>query len=132
MNKLTKILAATILSVSVANASDVMQKSMTIMQDGIEKVQYGFINNNASMIKEGLTKIEKGNSLFSEEAVIKKYLPSDKKHMSNIAVNSAKRIAADATIIGLNLEDKAYTKAAEGYADMMNACSRCHGLVRSW
>ena len=132
MKKLTKILLATILSVTVANASDVMQKSMKIMQDGIENVQYGFINNNAEMIKQGLKKIEKGNTLFSKETLIKKYLPNDKKHMANIAVNSSKRIAADATIIGLNIEDKAYTKAAEGYADMMNACSRCHGLVRSW
>ncbi|MEA3513449.1 MAG: hypothetical protein U9R37_07580 [Campylobacterota bacterium] len=130
--KLTKILIATFLAFGIVSANDTMTKSMKIMQDGIEKVQYGFINNNAEMIKEGLTKIEKGNSLFSDEAIIKKYLPNDKKHMTNIAVNSAKRIAADATIIGLNLEDKAYTKAAEGYADMMNACSRCHGLVRSW
>ncbi len=132
MKKLTKILVAGILSVTVANANDVMQNSMSIMQKGIEKVQFGFINNNATMIKEGLAEVSKGNNLFSKKNVIAKYLPKDKKHMVNTAVNAAKRITADTTIIDLNLDDKAYTKAAKGYADVLNACSRCHGLIRSW
>ena len=132
MKKLTKILVAAILSVTVANANDVMQTSMDIMQKGIEKVQSGFINNNAGMIKEGLAEVSKGNDLFSDKKVISKYLPKDKKHMVNTAVNESRRIKADTTIVELNLDDKAYTKAAQGYADMINACSRCHGLVRSW
>jgi hypothetical protein len=132
MNKLMKILVAGILSVSVANANDIMKQSMDIMQKGIEKVQFGFINNNAAMIKEGLTQVKQGNKLFSTKNVIAKYLPKNKVHMVNIAVNASKRIHADTTIIDLNLDERAYTKAGEGYADMLNACSRCHGLVRSW
>jgi predicted transcriptional regulator len=130
--KLTKILMAGILSVTVASASDVMKKSMAMMQSGIEQVQSGFINNSADSIKEGLKQIEKGNALFSEKEVIAKYLPKDKKHMVNTAVNASKRIQADTTIIDLNLDDKAYIKAAQGYSDMLNACSKCHGLIRSW
>lgn len=130
--KLTKILMAGILSVSFASANDVMTKSMNIMQQGIEQVQFGFINNNEKMVREGLEQIKKGNSMFSSETLIKASLPEDKKHMVNVAENASKRITADATIIELNLDDKAYTKAAEGYADMMNACSRCHGIIRSW
>jgi hypothetical protein len=73
--KLAKILMAGILSVGIASASDVMQKSMATMQDGIEKVQYGFINNNAAMVKNGLQLIKQGNDLFSKKHVIAKYLP---------------------------------------------------------
>ncbi len=130
--KLTKILMAGILSVSFASANDVMTKSMNIMQQGIEQVQFGFINNNEKMVREGLEQIKKGNAMFSSETLIKASLPDNKKHMVNVAENASKRITADATIIELNLDDKAYTKAAEGYADMMNACSRCHGIIRSW
>ncbi len=130
--KLSKILIAGILSFSAANANDVMKESMNIMQKGIEQVQFGFINNNAELIKEGLVQIKKGNEMFSDESVIKKYLPENKKHMVNVATNASKRIHLDANIIELNLDDKAYTKAAEGYSDMLNACSRCHGIVRSW
>ncbi|BFU77493.1 hypothetical protein ALC152_07080 [Arcobacter sp. 15-2] len=130
--KFTKILIAGLLSVTFANANDTLSNSMTIMQKGIEQVQFGFINNNEQMVREGLKAIKKGNAMFSDSAVIKKALPSNKKHMVNVAENASKRIAADATIIELNLDDKAYTKAAEGYSDMLNACSRCHSIVRSW
>lgn len=130
--KFTKILIAGLLSVTFATANDTLTNSMTIMQKGIEQVQFGFINNNEQMVREGLKAIEKGNAMFSDSAVIKKALPSNKKHMVNVAENASKRIAADATIIELNLDDKAYTKAAEGYSDMLNACSRCHSIVRSW
>ena len=130
--KLTKILMAGILCVTVASANDVMKKSMAMMQSGLELVQTGFIHNSEDSIKAGLKQIQEGNAMFSSESVIKRYLPSNKKHMSNVAANTSKRIAADTTIIELNIDDKAYTKAAEGYSDMMNACSRCHGLVRSW
>jgi len=130
--KLTTILMAGILSVTVASASDVMKQSMGLMQSGIEQVQAGFINNSEEAVRAGLKQIQEGNALFSEKKVIAQYLPSTKKHMVNTAVNASKRIKADTTIVELNLEDKAYTKAAQGYSDILNACSKCHGLVRTW
>ena len=129
--KLNKLLLAGLVSFGIAQA-DTMTNSMNIMQQGIEQVQFGFINNNEQMIRDGLVQIKKGNAMFSDEAVIKKYLPDNKKHMVNVAENASKRIVLDANIIELNLDDKAYTKAAEGYSDMLNACSRCHGIIRSW
>ena len=95
--KLTKILMAGILSVSFASANDVMKNSMNIMQKGMEEVQFGFINNNSDLIKNGLAQIQKGNEMFSDKSVISKYLPKDKKHMVNVAVNASKRITADTT-----------------------------------
>ena len=65
--KLTKILIAGILSVSFAYANDAMTKTMNIMQQGIEQVQFGFINNNEKMVREGLVQIKKGNTMFSSE-----------------------------------------------------------------
>ncbi|MBD3840351.1 MAG: hypothetical protein IE909_00455 [Campylobacterales bacterium] len=130
--KLQNLVLAAVLSVTAASANDIMKKSMGIMQSGIEMVQYGFINNNVDMIKDGLAKIKEGNNLFSDKATIAKYLPKEKSHMVNVAENASKRISLDANIIELNLDDKAYIKAAEGYSDMLNACSRCHGIVRSW
>ena len=56
--KLTKILMAAILSISFASANDVLKHSMDTMNKGIEQVQYGFINNIADMIREGLKAIQ--------------------------------------------------------------------------
>jgi hypothetical protein len=130
--KISKILMAAVLSAGIASANDVMKNSMHIMQGGIEKVQFGFINNNADMIREGLVEIKKGNMMFSDEKVIAKYLPKDKTHTVNTALLASTGIGLDINIIEGNLDEKAYTKAAEGYSDMLNACSRCHGIVRSW
>ena len=130
--KLTKILMAGILSVSFATANDVVQKSMTKMDTGLTLIQRGFMNNNESLIRDGVKMVEEGNSMFSDEKTIKKYLPADKKHMVNVAANQAKRIHLDANILTLRLDDKSYTSAANAYSDMLNACSRCHAIVRDW
>lgn len=44
--KLVKILVASALLVAAANANDVMQKSMSIMEKGMTQIQQGFLNNN--------------------------------------------------------------------------------------
>lgn len=130
--KLLNILAAVALTVTISSAQDVMQKSMNIMEKGMSEIQQGFLNNNVDLIKSGTEKVRKGNELFSDKKVIAQYLPDNKRHMVNIAANAAERIKLDANVLELNLENKAYIDAANAYSDMMNACARCHSIVRSW
>ena len=130
--KLKHILISTVLVAGISNAQDIMKESMSTMQDGMTQVQQGFLNNNITSIKEGIKLIKKGNAQFSNPKVIKQYLPGNKKHMINVAENQAKRITLDTTVMELNLDDKAYINASNAYADIMNACSRCHAIVRSW
>ncbi len=130
--KLINLLAATMLTVSLASAEDVMKKSMSIMENGMTQIQQGFLNNNLELIKSGSALVKEGNALFSKKEVIAEYLPKNKKHMVNVAENAAKRIDLDVTVLELNLDDKAYINAANAYSDMLNACARCHSIVRSW
>ena len=130
--KLVKLLIATTLFIASANANDVMQKSMSIMDKGMTQIQQGFLNNNIELIKEGTKLVKEGNTLFSDKKVISQYLPDNKKHMANVAENASKRIALDINVLELNLDDKAYVNAANAYSDMLNACSSCHSIVRSW
>ncbi len=131
--KLTKILMAGILSISFASAGDtIMKSSMTTMDTGINLIQKGFMHNNMALIKDGMAMVKRGNKEFSNPKLIKKYLPNDKKHMVNVAENQSKRISLDLNVLELRLDDKAYVNAANAYSDMLNACSRCHGLTRNW
>lgn len=130
--KLVKLLIATTLFIASANANDVMQKSMSIMEKGMTQIQQGFLNNNLELIKEGTKLVKEGNTLFSDKKVISQYLPDNKKHMANVTENASKRIALDINVLELNLDDKAYVNAANAYSDMLNACSSCHSIVRSW
>ncbi|PLY04325.1 MAG: hypothetical protein C0625_16730 [Arcobacter sp.] len=130
--KLLNILTAAVLTVSIASAEDVMKKSMSLMEQGMTQIQQGFLNNNVELIRSGSKLVKEGNSLFSHKDVIVQYLPKDKKHMVNVAAKAAKRIDLDVTVLELNLDDKAYINAANAYSDILNACARCHSIVRSW
>lgn len=130
--KMGKILLACCLVIGAANAEDVMKKSMAIMEQGMTEIQQGFLNNNVDLIRSGSKLVKNGNAMFSDKEIIAKYLPTDKKHMVNVAENAAKRIDLDVNILDLNLDDKAYINAANAYSDMLNACARCHSIVRKW
>ncbi|QOG11709.1 hypothetical protein [Arcobacter sp. FWKO B] len=130
--KLTKIVLAGILSVSIASANDVMKKSMDMMEKGMTNIQIGFMHNNEALIRDGLKLVKEGNAMFSDKKVIANYLPEKKKHMVNVAETQAKRIALDANVLEVNLDQKSYMDAANAYSDILNACSRCHAIVREW
>jgi hypothetical protein len=130
--KLGKLVLTCTLLIGVVNAEDIMQKSMSIMEQGMTQIQQGFLNNNLKLIKSGSKLVKEGNSLFSDKDVIVKYLPKNKKHMVNVAKNASKRIELDINVLELNLDDKAYINAAIAYSDTLNACARCHSIVRSW
>ena len=130
--KLLNILTAVALTISVASAEDIMKKSMGMMDQGMTQIQQGFLHNNIELIRSGSKMVKDGNDLFSDKDIIAQYLPKDKKHMVNVAENAAKRIDLDVNVLELNLDDKAYINAANAYSDMLNACARCHSIVRSW
>lgn len=130
--KLIKLALIATLSLGVANAQNVLQDSMGKMDQGMSLIQKGFINSDISSIKDGAKLVKEGNALFSHKDVIAKYLPENKKHMLNVAENASKRITLDLNVLELNLDDKAYVNAANAYSDMLNACSRCHSIVREW
>lgn len=130
--KLLKLLLIASLASGSLFANDVMQKSMASMEQGMALIQKGFLNNNVELIKEGNKLVKEGNNLFSEKNTITKYLPENKKHMTNIAENASKRIALDVIELEENLKNKAFIKAGNSYSDMLNACSNCHSIVRNW
>jgi hypothetical protein len=130
--KLTKLLVIAALVVVSANANDVMQKSMSTMEKGMIQIQQGFLNNNLGLIKDGTKLVKEGSALFSDRKVIAEYLPENKKHMVNVAENASKRISFDIAELETNLDNKAFINAANAYSDMLNACSSCHSIVRSW
>lgn len=131
MKFLKALLVSAALVVS-ANASDVMQKSMGIMFEGMNEIQAGFLNNQLSMIESGIKKVEEGNNLFNDKDTIAKYLPENKKHLTNVAITASQRLTFDIADLKNSLQQKAYIDAANSYSDMINACAKCHSTVRSW
>ncbi len=132
MKTISKLIVAGILTLGVANANDIMVKSMTKMDQGMNLIQKGFMHNSIDTIREGIKLLEEGNKEFSDPKTIAMFLPKDKQHMVNVAANQAKRITLNSNVMNLRLDDKSYVNAANAYSDTLNACSRCHAIVRDW
>lgn len=109
-----------------------MKKSMNLMNHGMTDIQTGFMNNNLDMIKNGVVMVEEGNKLFSDLKTISKYMPDNKKHLSNTAKKHSDTIKQQINVLTGNLDKNAYLQAGKAYADMLNACSSCHAIVRNW
>jgi hypothetical protein len=130
--KLIKItLASVALSVSLF-ANEALVKNMTEMESALNSIQKGFLYNSPDMIKSGVQGIKKTVVLFEDRKETQKYLPDNKKHMSNIAYNSAKRMEIAADELLLYIDAKEYSKASNSYSEIMNSCNACHSVVRGW
>jgi cytochrome c556 len=130
--KLFKIAAASIaLGVSLF-ANDVMIKNMVEMENALTNIQKGFLYNNLDLVKSGVNGIETTNKIFEDQKATQKYLPENKKHLSNIAYNASKRmnLAADEMLQFIN--EKEFSKAFNSYSEILNSCNSCHSVVRGW
>ena len=52
--------------------------------------------------------------------------------MAMVGTLSSQRISLEINVLELSLDEKAYVNAANAYSDMLNACSKCHSIVRAW
>lgn len=80
----------------MANTTTLVQ-TMRDMENGLSNVQKGFLYNNPVLIKEVVDAIHAANTLFNNMDETKKFLPKEKQHLSNVALNASKRINTAST-----------------------------------
>ena len=135
MTKITKIILASLLSISLAHATDdekVNAMVMLNMENGLASIQKGFLYNNIDMIKEGVEIVSKENMIYHDRKVIRSILPDNKKQMENLALITSKRIENATDEMKSYLALKQMKNAHNSYMDIVNACTDCHVLVRGW
>lgn len=130
--KLLKITAIAFALSASLFANDVLVKNMTEMEGALNSIQRGFLYNSPALVKDGVKGIKETVKLFHDQKETQKYLPENKKHMSNIAYNSAKRMELAADELVLFIDAKEYSKAFSSYSEIMNSCNACHSVVRGW
>jgi len=129
MKKVLVVLFGLLVSASFAN--EVMQKNMIDMENALTKMQKGYLYNSLQMVNEGMDDLLKANKQF-RDTQMKSFLPDNKKHMYNIAVNSADRIDGAVANMKKYLAKKEYLRAHQSYGEIIYGCTSCHGIVRSW
>ena len=108
-----------------------LQKNMYDMENALGKMQKGYLYNNIQMVHEGLNDLTAANKYF-KDTQMKTFLPENKRHMSNVAINSSERIDKSVLAMKKYLDKKEYLKAHESCGQIINGCTTCHSIVRSW
>lgn len=109
-----------------------MQKDMVAMEEGMLYVQKGFLYNNLSLIEQGVETLQKANQNYMNADNIEQTLPENRRHMKRFAVLEAERIDASSEEMLYYLRNKQMMRAADAYGSVVDACTKCHALVRGW
>lgn len=126
-----KIILATLLGGASLFANEALIKNMHDMEQGMDYIQKGYLYNNIELVKNGIAEIQKANKIL-EKMDTATYLPDNKKHMANIAQNSAKKMDESLATMQKLIDEKEVAKSHDAYADVLSNCVICHSVVRNW
>ncbi len=135
MKRLTTLLFASLLCLGSLHASEEEKVNAIVMlnmENGLASIQKGFLYNNLDLIKSGVEQVQKENASYQNHHVIKAFLPDTKKQMENLAFITSKRIDNAAEEMKGYLALNQMKKAHGAFAEIVNACTDCHTLIRGW
>ncbi len=125
MKNLAKMVMALLFVAAAAQAEDSIIKNMNALQDGVNLIQKGFVNNSPVLIEEGIRVIMKNTKAY-------KNLSEKRKRLKNVAYNNLKDIEGNVKAMTLALAKKDYRSASEAYGHILVDCAACHAAVRRW
>jgi predicted transglutaminase-like cysteine proteinase len=124
-----KVMVALMATASLSMASNItVDATMSLMKQGMDKINSGFMYNNKHDIKAGLSIIENANSIFTTVDV-KEFTHSDKVQVTkNINKNMNDHIKKLREAVNAGK----YSESTAQYAKVMSDCISCHTSIRGW
>ncbi|MEA1955903.1 MAG: cytochrome C [Campylobacterota bacterium] len=124
-----KVMIALIATASLSMASDVaVDATMSLMKQGMNKINSGFMYNSKEDVKSGLAIVESANSIF-KTVDVKDFMKSNKVQVTrNVNKNMAKHIKD----LRKAVDAGKYSDATAQYAKVMSDCISCHTSIRGW
>lgn len=135
MKKIIQFVLVSLCAISFLQASEAEKVNAMVMinmENGLANIQKGFLYNNIDLIKGGVDQVQQENAIYHDRKVIKSILPENKKQMENLALITSKRIENATEEMKSYLALKQMKKAHNAFADIVNACTDCHTLIRGW
>jgi len=126
-----KTILALVASSTLMMASEniTVSATMSLMFQGLNKVQSGLMHNNKADIKDGLSTLENANAIFTKVDVSTFIKNNNKVQVTkNISANLNNSLA-DLSKATKSNNLAGVTKA---YAKVMQNCLACHTIVRGW
>jgi hypothetical protein len=123
------ILALAVTSVMAMANDTTVTATMSLMSQGLNQIQSGFMYNNNSDMEKGIATIESAKSIFNQVDV-SKFIPNNNK--IQVTKNINENLSKNLLILKKDIEAKNYAKATKDYSEVMNNCLACHTIVRGW
>ncbi|MCK9474079.1 cytochrome C [Sulfurimonas sp.] len=125
-----KIVVALILSSVLGLAYETtINSTMSLMTQGMNQIQSGFLYSKRDEVKAGVVVLENANAIFSKVDVSVFIKHNNKVQVTkNISSNLAEHLKALKSAI----EKESYTDATKAYGEIIADCISCHRIVRGW
>ncbi|MCK9491709.1 MAG: cytochrome C [Sulfurimonas sp.] len=125
-----KIVMALILSSVLGLASETtINSTMSLMTQGMNQIQNGFLYSKREDVKAGIVVLENANAIFSEVDV-SVFI----KHNNKVQVtkNISNNLSEHLKTLKEAIEKESYTDATKAYGGIIADCISCHRIVRGW
>jgi nitrate reductase cytochrome c-type subunit len=123
------ILAVALVAASTFANDVTVNATMSLMEQGINQVQKGFLYNSKSDIKAGISTLESANSIFNHVDV-----STFIKHNNKVQVtkNINANLTADLKALKKDVNAGKFNDATKKYGKVVNDCLSCHTIIRGW
>lgn len=123
-----KVLLALATTSVLAMANDAtITATMGLMNQGLQQVQTGFINNDKKEITEGVSILNNANAIF-ESVDVTTFIPNNKK--GQVTRNISKHFSKDVKALKKAVDENDFTTATKEYGKVLSNCMACHKTVR--
>lgn len=123
------ILALAVSSVFAFASETTVNATMSLMTQGMNQVQNGFLYSDKKAIAEGIKTIESANSIFTKVDV-STFIKNNSK--IQVTKNINKHLTVDLKAFKKAVKSENYTDATKQYGKVLANCIACHKIVRGW
>jgi len=127
---LLTLAASSILTFASATENgNTINATMSLMTQGMNQVQTGFLYSNRDAVKNGIEILENANAIFKKVDVT-----TFIKHNNKVQVtkNINKNLANNLEAFSKAVKAEDYTEATKYYGKVTSNCIACHRTVRGW
>lgn len=125
-----KVILALVASSVLAFASEsTVSATMSLMTQGLNQIQNGFIHSNDKDVAQGIEILESANAIFTQVDVAT-FIPQSNK--VQVTKNINKNLTVDLKALKKAFSARNYTDTTKEYGKVVANCIACHRIVRGW
>jgi protein associated with RNAse G/E len=127
MKKMVLALAA---SSVIAFAGDTtINATMSLMTQGMNQVQAGFLYSNRTDVENGIKVMKDANAIFSKVDVAS-FIPHNNK--TQVTKNISGNLTQNLQKLSDAVEKRNMSDATKAYGEVTANCIACHQIIRGW